>query len=68
MDRLAALGAFVRVAETQSFSEAARRLHSSKSAVSRNVGALEAELGSRLFNRTTRSLSLTEAAGPISSG
>ncbi len=53
--------AFVRVAETQSFSEAARRLRSSKSAVSRSVGALEAELGARLFNRTTRSLNLTEA-------
>jgi DNA-binding transcriptional LysR family regulator len=61
MDRFAALEAFVRVAETQSFSEAARRLRSSKSAVSRSVGALEAEVGARLFNRTTRSLNLTEA-------
>jgi DNA-binding transcriptional LysR family regulator len=61
MDRLAAIEAFVRVAEAQSFSQAARRLRSSKSAVSRNVGALEAELGVRLFHRTTRSLALTEA-------
>ncbi len=61
MDRFAALEAFVKVAETQSFSEAARRLRTSKSAVSRSVGALEAELGARLFNRTTRSLNLTEA-------
>jgi len=61
MDRLAAIEAFVRVAETRSFSEAARRLHASKSAVSRNIGALEAELGVRLFQRTTRSLNLTEA-------
>ncbi len=61
IDRFAALEAFVKVAETQSFSEAARRLRSSKSAVSRSVGALEAELGSRLINRTTRSLNLTEA-------
>ncbi|MGD0562497.1 MAG: LysR family transcriptional regulator [Roseiarcus sp.] len=61
MDRLAAIEAFVRVAEAQSFSEAARRLRSSKSAVSRNVGALESELGVRLFHRTTRSLTLTEA-------
>ena len=61
MDRFAALEAFVRVAETQSFSEAARRLRSSKSTVSRSVGALEAEVGARLFNRTTRSLNLTEA-------
>jgi DNA-binding transcriptional LysR family regulator len=61
MDRFAALEAFVRVAETQSFSEAARRLRSSKSTISRSVGALEAEVGARLFNRTTRSLNLTEA-------
>jgi DNA-binding transcriptional LysR family regulator len=61
LDRLAALGAFVRVAETRSFSEAARRLGASKSAVSRHVAALEAELGVRLFHRTTRSLTLTEA-------
>jgi DNA-binding transcriptional LysR family regulator len=61
MDRFSALEAFVKVAETQSFSEAVRRLRSSKSAVSRSVGALEAELGARLLNRTTRSLNLTEA-------
>ncbi|HME84099.1 MAG TPA: LysR family transcriptional regulator [Roseiarcus sp.] len=61
MDRLAALETFVRVAEARSFSEAARRLRASKSAVSRNIGALEAELGVRLFQRTTRSLNLTEA-------
>jgi DNA-binding transcriptional LysR family regulator len=61
MDRLAAIEAFVRVAEAQSFSEAARRLRSSKSAVSRNVSALESELGVRLLQRTTRSLTLTEA-------
>ena len=61
MDRLAALEAFAKVAETQSFSEAARRLRSSKSAVSRHVAALEADLGARLFHRTTRSLTLTEA-------
>lgn len=61
MDRFAALEAFVRVAEAQSFSEAARRLRVTKSVVSRYVSALEAELGVRLLHRTTRSLSLTEA-------
>jgi DNA-binding transcriptional LysR family regulator len=61
MDRFAALQAFVAVAEVKSFSEAARRLRLAKSAVSRQVGALEADLGVRLFHRTTRSLSLTEA-------
>jgi DNA-binding transcriptional LysR family regulator len=61
MDRLAAIEAFVRVAECGSFSQAAQRLHSSKSVVSRQVGALEAELGARLIHRTTRALTLTEA-------
>jgi DNA-binding transcriptional LysR family regulator len=61
MDRLAAMEAFVRVAEARSFSEAARRLGQSKSVVSRQVAALEEELGARLLTRTTRSLALTEA-------
>jgi DNA-binding transcriptional LysR family regulator len=52
--------AFVRVADSRSFSEAARRLRLSKSVVSRQVSALETQLGARLFHRTTRSLSLTE--------
>src|SRR5215813_2480109 len=60
MDRLGTIEAFVKVSETQSFSEAARRLRSSKSLVSRQIAALEAELGARLFHRTTRSLTLTE--------
>ena len=41
MDRLATMEAFARVAETKSFSEAARRLRSSKSLVSRQVADLE---------------------------
>jgi DNA-binding transcriptional LysR family regulator len=61
MDRLAALIAFARVAETGSFSAAARALALSKSLISRQVSALEAELGARLIARTTRSLALTEA-------
>jgi DNA-binding transcriptional LysR family regulator len=61
MDRLAALEAFARVAETGSFSAAARALALSKSLISRQVSALEAELGARLIARTTRSLALTEA-------
>nr|WP_298682192.1 LysR family transcriptional regulator [uncultured Dongia sp.] len=60
MDRLSTMEAFAKVAETQSFSEAARRLRSSKSLVSRQVAALESQLGVRLFQRTTRRLTLTE--------
>jgi DNA-binding transcriptional LysR family regulator len=61
MDRMAALEAFVKVSETQSFTEAAERLGQSKSAISRHISALEAELGARLFHRSTRTLALTEA-------
>ena len=61
MDQLAALRAFVAVAEAQSFSSAARALRIAKSAVSRQVSDLESDLGARLLHRTTRSLSLTEA-------
>jgi DNA-binding transcriptional LysR family regulator len=60
MDRFAALTAYAAVVETKSFSAAARRLRIAKSAVSRQVSELEAALGVRLINRTTRSLSLTE--------
>lgn len=61
MDRFAALQAFVAVAELGSFSEAAKKLKLAKSAVSRQVGGLEAALGVRLLQRTTRALSLTDA-------
>lgn len=61
MDRFAAAQAFVAVAHARSFSEAARRLRIAKSVASRQVAALEAALGVTLLNRTTRSLSLTEA-------
>jgi DNA-binding transcriptional LysR family regulator len=61
MDRLAAIEAFVTVAESGSFSLAAERLHASKSVISRQVSALEAELSARLLHRTTRALTLTEA-------
>ncbi len=52
---------FVRGAEAGSFSEAARRLGLTPAAVGKNVARLEASLGVRLFQRSTRSLSLTEA-------
>ena len=61
MDRFQALTAFARVVETGSFARAAERLDVSVSAVSRQVSELEAHLGARLLNRTTRRLSLTES-------
>jgi DNA-binding transcriptional LysR family regulator len=50
---------FVHVVEAGSFTRAAERLHVTKSAVGKAVAHIEAQLGVRLFNRTTRSLSLT---------
>lgn len=61
MDRLASIEAFVKVAELRSFSQAATKLNTSKSVISRHVTALETQLGVRLFHRTTRALTLTEA-------
>ncbi len=60
MDKLKSLVIFMRAAQYQSFSEAARQLSMSPSAVSRAVARLEDELGIRLLQRTTRSLMLTE--------
>ena len=51
---------FVRVVEAESFSGAARRLGVAKSVVSRRIASLEDRLGTSLFHRTTRRLSLTE--------
>ncbi|RJG44875.1 LysR family transcriptional regulator [Mesorhizobium sp. DCY119] len=61
METLANLESFVRSAEASSFSVAARRLSLTPAAVSRNVAMLERNLGIRLFQRTTRKLTLTEA-------
>ena len=58
---LADLAVFVAVAETEGFSAAARRLAASKAMVSVAVARLEARLGIKLFQRTTRRLALTEA-------
>jgi DNA-binding transcriptional LysR family regulator len=61
METLANLESFVRSAECGSFSAAARRLGLTPAAISRNVAQLESNLGVRLFQRSTRRLTLTEA-------
>ncbi|MBF0627386.1 MAG: LysR family transcriptional regulator [Magnetococcales bacterium] len=59
MDRLAFMETFVRVVESGSFAEAARKGGLSRAAVSKYIEALEEHLGARLINRTTRRLHLT---------
>jgi DNA-binding transcriptional LysR family regulator len=61
MEDLERMAIFARVVEEKSFSAAARRLNLSKSLVSKHITQLEKSVGSRLLNRTTRALSLTEA-------
>ena len=59
MESPPSLLAFVTVAETLSFAAAARKLGLSPSATGKAIAALEAQLGVRLFTRTTRRVSLT---------
>jgi DNA-binding transcriptional LysR family regulator len=60
-----ALRAFAAVAEHLSFSRAAAELGVSSSALSQTIRGLEERLGARLLNRTTRSVSLTEAGAAL---
>jgi DNA-binding transcriptional LysR family regulator len=59
------LSLFSIVAETASFSDAARRLRVPRSSVSRQIAELEAALGVALFNRTTRKVALTSAGAAL---
>ena len=61
MNRMTALNVFRNAVEFGSFAEASRQLGLSPAAVSKNISELEAHLGTRLFNRTTRRMSVTEA-------
>src|SRR5436190_22748190 len=61
MDRIDAMQAFVTVADLQGFAPAARKLGLSPSGVTRLIAALEERLGARLLQRTTRSVTLTDA-------
>jgi len=60
MDRLQSMRVFSKVVELGSFARAAQHLSMSNAVVTRYVADLEAHLGTRLLNRTTRSLSLTD--------
>ncbi|ABE42480.1 LysR family transcriptional regulator [Polaromonas sp. JS666] len=60
MDKLSAMKTFVRVVEAGSFSAVADEMRATQSAISKQVAALEKELGTKLLIRTTRSLSLSE--------
>ncbi|MBS0561983.1 MAG: LysR family transcriptional regulator, partial [Proteobacteria bacterium] len=59
-DRIDTIAIFVAVAELGSFAAAARRLNRTPAAVTRAVAALEQTLRTRLLNRTTRSVALTD--------
>lgn len=61
MDRLRLLETFVRVVESGSFSAVAREERTTQSAISKQVQALESQLGTRLLARSTRRQALTEA-------
>lgn len=60
MDKLKAMTTFVQIADAGSLTAAARVMDASLPAVVRSLGALEAALGVRLFNRSTRRIALTE--------
>ncbi|HTJ92122.1 MAG TPA: LysR family transcriptional regulator [Pararobbsia sp.] len=68
MNVLQAMRVFLRVSETGSFGRAATSLDISNAAVTRYVALLETHLNTRLLNRTTRSVSLTEAGRDYAQG
>ena len=61
MDRFKAIETFIAAARAENFAAAGRRLRLSRAMVSRQISELESHLGARLFNRTTRDVSLTFA-------
>ena len=68
MELLDEMVVFARVVDSGGFTAAARALGLTNSAVSRSVARLESQLGARLLNRTTRSISLTELGAEVYPG
>jgi len=68
MELLDEMVVFAKVVQLRSFSEAARQLGLTGSAVSRSVGRLEAHFGSKLLHRTTRAVTPTELGLEVYSG
>ena len=62
MDRLEIIKSFVRIAHAGSYTKAAQQLGVSRALLSRRIIELEARLGMRCLNRSTRSVSLTTRA------
>ena len=63
MDKLTGMKVFVSVARAGSFVGGAKEMSISRAMATKHIGQLESYLGVRLFNRTTRSLSLTDVGG-----
>src|SRR5690606_17307680 len=61
LDRVTGMRVFVRAATAGSLSAAARQMDMSPAMATKHVDALESHLGIKLFHRTTRRLSLTDA-------
>ena len=61
MDVMSSMAVFRRVVEAENFSAVARETNMSQSTVSKHIASLEERLGTKLLNRSTRSLKLTEA-------
>ncbi len=68
MDTLKSLQAFIKIVELGSLTAAAERLELSRSALTKHLAALERHYGTRLLQRTTRTLSLTEAGRTLHEG
>ena len=68
MDRFQCIRTFIEVAQAKSFTAAARQLGVSKATITKQVAALEEDLGVNLFNRNSKHVSLTDAGAVLLDG